>query len=93
MTDELTERDKAILLGNVDRRNVENEYDRDFYEAMHQTHPLNLDEIDDLVRRAVLRYMADGQNETVKANGGWVMMGFFHGYMVGRKLRKDIRRR
>jgi len=88
--EEMTATDKARVLGYVDRHNVE-DFDRDFYEAMHRTRTLDIDEVDDKVRRAVLRYLADGRNEDVKINGAWIMMGFFHGYMVGRKLRRDIR--
>lgn len=93
MTDELTAHDKAILLGNVDRRSMDG-YDRKFYEAMCRIAPLSVEEVDDRVRRAILLYITQGKGEAGKPeNGGSVMMGFAHGYMVGRSLRKDIRRK
>lgn len=92
MTEELTPQDKAKLLGAQDARNLDDGYDRKFYEAMRRIPPLGLDEIDDQVRRAILRYIQDGTGEASKPeNGGLVMMGFAHGYMVGRKLKRDIR--
>ena len=95
MTEELTQQDKAKLLGVTDGKAVGsgNGYDQAFYEAMQQTPPLGVEEVDDLVRRAILRYIADTKKGSVKANGSYIMMGFVHGYMVGRKLRRDIRRK
>jgi hypothetical protein len=91
MTEELTGQDKARLLGNIDARS--DDYDRDFYEAMHRIRPLQMDEVDDDIRRAILRFVMDGKGEASKPeNGGFVMMGFVHGYMVGRKLKRDIRK-
>lgn len=93
MEEKLTQRDKAILLGNIDGRSKD-DYDREFYEKMREIPPLGVDEVDDQVRRAILRFIADGKSEASKPpNGGYVMMGFMHGYMVGRKLRRDIRRK
>ncbi len=95
MTEELTGQDKAKLLGVTDGKAVGggNGYDQAFYEAMKRTAPLPLEEVDDQVRRAILRFIADGKGEASKPdNGGFVMMGFVHGYMVGRKLRRDIRK-
>ena len=92
MTEEFTGQDKARLLGVTDGKGVYN-YDREFYEAMRQTGPLRLDDVDDQVRRAILRFVADGKGEASKPdNGGFVMMGFLHGYMVGQKLKRDIRK-
>ena len=93
MTDELTAQDKARLLGMVDGKGV-NDYDRKFYEAMYQISPVPLEEVDDKVRRAILRFIMDGKGPASEEdNGGFVMMGFVHGYMVGRKLKRDIRRK
>jgi hypothetical protein len=93
MTDELTGQDKVRLLAVTDGKAArDGEYDRAFYEAMYRTRPLGLEELDDRVRQAILRYIADGKNEESKEYGGYIMMGFAHGYMVGRKLRKDIRK-
>jgi len=93
MVDELTQRDKAILLGNMDSTSAD-DYDRQFYEKMKEVAPLHPEEVDDGVRRAILRFIMDGKGEASKAdNGGFVMMGFLHGYMVGRKLRRDITRK
>ena len=82
-----------ITLAIEDGLNKEN-YDREFYKAMYQISPLAPEEIDARVRRALLRFIADGKGEESKPdNGGYVIMGFTHGYMVGRKLKKDIRRK
>ena len=95
MSEELTEQDKAKLLAVTDGKAVrDEEYDRAFYEAMYRSAPLRLDDIDTRVRRAILRFIADAKGEASKGdNGGYIMMGFTHGYMVGRALRKDIRRK
>ena len=89
--EEMTATDKARILGYRDRDNAE-DFDRDFYETMHRTRTLGIDDVDDHVRRAVLRYLADSRNDEVRANGAWIMMGFFHGYQVGRKLKRKITR-
>lgn len=92
MKDELTQREKSALLGAVDGRELD-DYDRDFYEAMYRTVPLRAEDIDDRIRRAIMRFIHDGRGPAAHDDvGGFVMMGFAHGYMVGRKLRKDIRR-
>ncbi len=88
MEEELTQRDKAILLGNIDGRSRD-DYDQHFYEAMNRIPPLGIEEVDDRIRRAILQYIEASKVD----NGGFVMMGFLHGYMVGRKLRRDIRRK
>lgn len=95
MTEELSQQDKMKLLGTLDGKAVgsDNDYDQAFYGAMQRTPPLGVEEVDDQVRRAILRYIADSKKESVKANGNYIMMGFVHGYMVGRKLRRDIRRK
>lgn len=93
MTDELTPQDKARLLGVTDGKGVD-DYDREFYETMRQVSPLDVDEVDDRVCRAIFRYISDGTGPAShEDNGGFVMMGFLHGYMVGRKLKRDIRRK
>lgn len=91
MTEELTRHDKAELLGVMDGKGLAKEsYDHEFYKAMYRIAPLELDEVDDQVRRAIIRFVMD--TKTINPdNGGLVIMGFVHGYMVGRKLRKDIR--
>lgn len=95
MSEQLTEQDKAKLLAVTDGKAArDGEYDRKFYEALYRIAPLGLDEVDDRVRRAILRFIADGKGEASKPdNGAFVMMGLIHGYMVGRKLKKDIRRK
>ena len=95
MSEQLTEQDKAKLLAVTDGKAArDGEYDRKFYEALYRIAPLRLEDVDDGVRRALLRFIADGKGEESKPdNGGYVMMGFTHGYMVGRKLKKDIRRK
>lgn len=93
MTEELSNHEKAKLLGNSDGRSKD-DYDTEFYEAMRRIPPLGVDDVDGRIRRAICRYIDDGQGEASKPeNGGFVIMGFIHGYMVGRKLRKDIRRK
>jgi len=93
MEENLTQRDKAILLGNIDGRSKD-DYDREFYEKMKEIPPLGIDEVDERVRRAILRFIMDGKGEASKEdNGGFVIMGFIHGYMVGRKLKRDITRK
>ena len=90
---ELTTQEKAGLLGVRDVIRQDN-FDRKFYEAMYQIKPPLPEDVDDQVRMAILRFVTDGKGEASKPdNGGYVMMGFIHGYMVGRKLRKDIRRK
>lgn len=86
MGENLTPQDKAILLGVVDAKGID-DYDHEFYETMLQVSPLSVEEVDDRVRRAIVRYT------TGTVNGGFVMMGFMHGYMVGRKLKRDITRK
>ena len=96
MSEELTEQDKAKLLAVTDGKVVRDGdgYDRKFYEAMYRIASLHPEDVDDRVRQAILRFITDGKGEASKPdNGGFVMMGFIHGYMVGRKLKKDIRRR
>jgi len=96
MIDELTAQDKAKLLAVTDGKALRDGdgYDRKFYEALYRIAPLAPEEIDDRVRQAILRFITDGKGEASKPdNGGFVMMGFLHGYMMGRKLRKDIRRK
>jgi hypothetical protein len=84
MTDELTSQDKTRLLGITDGKGKGNDYDREFYETMRQVSPLGVDEVDDRVRRAILRYISDGTGPAShEDNGGFVIMGFVHGYMVG----------
>jgi len=93
MDEELTQREKLTLLGINDGKGKD-DYDRQFYEMMKEIPPLGVEEVDDRVRRAILRYIADGKGESSKAPiGGYVMMGFVHGYMVGRKLKRDITRK
>jgi hypothetical protein len=93
MDEELTRREKIILLGINDGKSKD-DYDRQFYEKMKEIPPLRVEEVDDRVRRAILRYIADGKGESSKApTAAYVMMGFAHGYMVGRKLKRDITRK
>lgn len=93
MADELTIEEKVRLLAIFDGKNAD-DYDREFYEAMYRIKPLEFEEIDGLVRRAILLYITDGQGiASQENNGGLVMMGFIHGYMVGRELKRDIRRK
>lgn len=93
MKDELTGMEKSELLGIVDRRGLE-DYDRDFYQAMYKAAPLAPEAVDDRIRRAIIRFIQDGSGPASQPdNGGFVMLGFTHGYMVGRKLRKDIRKK
>jgi len=93
MTDELTSEEKTILLASMDSRSLGN-YDHKFYEKMREIPPLDVEEVDDRVRRAIARFIMDGIGEESNPdNGGFVMMGFLHGYMVGRKLKRDIRRK
>lgn len=90
MEEKLTQQEKAELLGSVDHTN-QDDYDRQFYEAMKETPVPHIEEIDDRVRRAILRYIAEGKGRASQEDiGGFVMMGFFHGYQVGRKLKRDI---
>ena len=92
MNDELTGREKSVLLGEMDGRGRD-DYDRAFYEAMYRTAPLRPEDVDDRIRRAIIRFIQDGKGPASESDvGGLVMMGFAHGYMVGRKLRKDIRK-
>ena len=92
MSEELTGMEKSELLGAMDGRELE-DYDRDFYEAMYKAAPLAPEDVDDRIRRAIMRFIQDGSGPAAHPdNGGFVMLGFTHGYMVGRKLRKDIRR-
>jgi len=91
---ELTPGDKARLLGVTDGKGMDNDYDREFYEAICRIAPLGVEEVDDRVRRAILRFISNGTGPAShEDNGGFVMMGFIHGYMVGQRLRKDIRRK
>jgi len=93
MTDELTREEKATLLGIMDGKNKD-DYDREFYETMHQVRPPAPEEVDDRVCRAIFRYISEGTGPaSYEENGGLVMIGFIHGYMVGRKLKRDIRRK
>jgi len=89
----LSEKEKLILLAEMDGRNLD-EYDRSFYEAMYRSPGVQPSEIEDGVRRAVLRFIADSGPEVSDPSvGGYIMMAFCHGYLVGRKLRRDIRRK
>lgn len=90
MEEELTRKEKTRLLGIVDATNLD-DYDQEFYEKMREIPPLGVDDVDDRVRRAILRFIMDGKGEASKPeNGGFVAMGFIHGYMVGQKLKRDI---
>lgn len=90
MEENLTQRDRALLLGVVDGTNKD-DYDREFYEKMKEIPPLGVEEVDDQVRRAIVRFVTDVKGEASKAeNGGFVILGFLHGYQVGRKLKRDI---
>lgn len=94
MTDELSVNEKARILGVTDGKSVRKDtgYDQDFYEAMKRISPLRTEEVDDRVRRAILRYVTDGEGDASKPeNGGLVMMGFIHGYQVALELQRDIR--
>lgn len=94
MEENLTQQDKANLLGIIDGKGMNDSYDQEFYEAMCQVRPLDVDEVDDRVRRAILRFIDQGKGEASKPeNGGFVAMGFVHGYMVGQKLKRDITRK
>jgi hypothetical protein len=93
MDEKLTQREQAGLLGIVDGTNKD-DYDQHFYEAMNEIPPLSPEEIDDRVRRAIFRYITKGKGDSSKEGiGGYIMMGFIHGYMVGRKLKRDITRK
>ena len=93
MNDELNDKEKAQLLGSVDGH-APDDYDRDFYEAMYRTAPLTPEDLDDRVRRAIFRFISDGRGIASRPeNGGLVLLGFAHGYMVGRKIRRDIRKK
>ena len=93
MEENLTRRDRAILLGTVDRRSKD-DYDREFYEKMKEIPPLGVEEVDDQVRRAIVRFVTDVKGEvSEEENGGFVILGFLHGYQVGRKLKRDITRK
>jgi len=82
---------EQVTLAIEDGLNKEN-YDREFYEAMYRISPLAPEEIDARVRRAILRYLADTPSVTPE-QAGFATIGFTHGYLMGRKLRKDIRRK
>ena len=89
MDGNLIEQDRAILLGTED--GLTYSYDHEFYEKMKEIAPLHVEDVDDGVRRAILRFILDGSGQASKPeNGGLVMMGFLHGYQIGRKLKRDI---
>lgn len=93
MEEKLTSGEKSHLLAVVDVKNKD-DYDRQFYEKMKEIPPLGVNEVDDKVRRAILRYISEGTGPASHEDkGGFVMMGFIHGYMVGRKLKRDITRK
>lgn len=95
MSEELSQKEKSLLLGITDGKAVkyEDNYDHEFYEAMCRTYLLRVQEIDNQVRRAILHYIADSKSQDIRTNGTYIMMGFIHGYMVGKKLQRDIRRK
>ncbi len=93
MEEKLTREEQVRLLAVDDGKNID-DCDQEFYEKMKEIPPLAIDEVDDRVRRAILRFISDGTGPAShEDNGSFVMMGFLHGYMVGRKLKRDIRSR
>ena len=85
---DLTDNEKANLLAHVDGKSL-NDYDESFYKAMIMTDIPHSFELDSGVRRAILKFVCE--SETNAAHSSAVMLGFVHGYVVGRKLRRDIR--
>ena len=87
---DLTDNEKANLLAHVDGKAIgKNDYDESFYRAMCQVDIPHSFELDNKVRRAIMKFVCENEDNTSK--GGVLMLGFIHGYMVGRKLRGDIR--
>lgn len=90
MDETLNECERASLLGVVDAANRDN-YDRQFYETMRKIPVPGLDEIDDRVRRAIALHISKAEGTPTYVQGA-ITVGFIHGYMVGRELKRDIRR-
>jgi len=81
-----------IIAAIEDTMNTEN-YDREFYKTMRRIQSLAPEELDDQVRRAILKYITDDSMTMTPEKASFFTMGFTHGYLVGRKLWKDIRKK
>lgn len=66
------------------------DYDKDFFEAMAATKEMSPRDVQPRVRRAIFRFITQSRDQGVLANGGYILMGFIHGYQVARKLGRPI---
>ena len=81
-----------IIAAIEDTMNTEN-YDREFYKTMRRIQSLAPEELDDQVRRAILKYITDDLMRITPEKAGLLTMGFIHGYLTGQKMRKDLRKK
>ena len=98
--DQLTEMDKATLLGHMDGR-CANDFDKEFSAVIEDTLPSGLDELDGQIRRSLVRYtemvVGDEDIEKIRSDNdlrsqlrGIVTVAFLHGYQVAMKWGKPI---
>lgn len=103
MTEEkLTRGEKATLLALVDAKHVD-AFNEEFYNLMKKTPPLELEEINDHIRRSIVKFINtmvddEGVAEAVSSDKplfllrGMVTVSWLHGYMVAQKWKKSILR-
>lgn len=104
MTDhKLTPEDKAELLGIMDA-DKHDEYDEEFFRLLKLQSPLDAEDIDDRIRRAILKYTSEFADRLLKTRPPedldlhdsivtslWV--GLMVGYELGRKWPTAIQKR
>lgn len=96
----LSDREKAGLLGFDDSRKMD-DYDMEFYELLWATKPPKPMEMDDRIRRAIVRFVTNAWDQHLQAcsaqsldedtTGRSAMnIAFLKGYELGRKLQRPL---
>ena len=98
--DKLTGAEKAALLAHVDLLNPD-DYDKEFYEALKSVEFPGPDNVDDRLRRAIKKFVAEDFTETIGrllATGeppipaimAIITSCLLRGYELGRKLHRPL---
>ena len=99
---ELTSEEKAILLGTVDGKRMD-DFNEEFLNLMVETQPLKIEEVNDRIRRSIYKFISTVENEEeislllsddnptslVQAK---ITVAWLHGYMVARRWNRSIKR-
>lgn len=92
MAENLTRMEKTRLLVEVDRRKRD-DYDKDFYDKLRKIEEPNVEEVDDRIRRALIRYIQEVESHFLGEHnppGSYLMEGWILGYVAATNIERSI---